>query len=240
VTPEERPRWAALALTPIVPLVGLAAGGRWIWPLLAPLTLWPSFAAAVRGADYRRALGAGLLWAALLSAGIVAWTEQAPRSAGRGIVHAEPYRIEMFQWIETGAGKENEPARFLPEHLVHLAAFAALTWATGGYLGLVLGAALTGYMSYFVGSFALSSGHPIAGALVAWVPWSVVRVVAFVTLGCVLARPLLVRRWAPFGPRERRWLAAALTGIVIDLLLKTLAAPAYGRFLLDMLGSSRD
>jgi hypothetical protein len=223
-----------------VPLAGLAPGGKWLWPLLAPLTLWATFAPAVRERDYRRALGAGLLWAALLSAGVVVWTERAPRAAGRGIVNAEPYRIEMFRWIETGVGKENEPARFAPEHLFHLAAFAALTWATGGYLGLALGAALTGYMSYFVGSFALSAGRPLTGALVAWVPWSVVRVAAFVALGSVLARPRLVRDRPAFGPRERRWIALALAGIAVDLLVKTLAAPAYGRFLRGLLAGPSD
>jgi hypothetical protein len=228
---------ALLVLTPAVPLLGLAPGGRWVWPLAAPLTLWAIFAPAVRAGDYRKALLAGLAWAALLSAGVIAWTERAPRAAGRGIVNAEPYRIEMFGWIEPGRGKENEPARFLPEHLLHLAGFAVLTAATGGYLGLALGALLTGYMSYFVGAFAFSAGRPVLGALAAWVPWSVVRVVAFVALGTVLARLLLARGGAEpaIGPRERRWIAAALGGIVIDVVVKALAAPAYGRFLRSLL-----
>ena len=227
--------FAALAATPLVPLLGLIPGGKWLWPLVAPLTLWGIFAPAVREGSYRRALGAGLLWAALLSAGVIAWTERDPHAAGRAIVYSEPYRIEMFRWIETGVGKENEPARFLPEHLLHLAAFAVLTAATGGYLGLALGALLTGYMSYFVGAFALSAGRPLLGALAAWVPWSVVRVIAFVALGCVLARPLLGRNGAALGARERRWIAAALAGIGLDLLIKALAAPAYGRFLRGLL-----
>jgi hypothetical protein len=213
-------------------------GGRWLWPLIAPLTLWSRFAPAVRARRYRTALGAGLLWAGLLSAGVVAWTEAAPRTAGRAIVHGEPYRVEMFGWIETGAGKENEPARFLPEHALHLGAFVVLTLVSGGYLGLVLGAGLTGYMSYFVGAFALSAGLPVAGALAAWVPWSVVRVVSFVALGCVLARPALVREAPRFERRERIWLLAAAAGIASDLTLKSLAAPAYGRFLRALLESA--
>ena len=36
---------------------------------------------------------------------------------------------------------------------------------SGGYLGLVLGAILTGYMSYFVGSYAAASGHPIISSV---------------------------------------------------------------------------
>jgi hypothetical protein len=222
---------ALLVLTPVVPLLGVLPGGRWIWPVVAPLTLWAWFAPAVRRRAYGAAIAAGLGWAVLLSAGVVAWTEAAPKSAAGGIVRAEPYRVEMFEWIETGVGKENEPSRFVPEHLLHLGAFALLAWASGGYLGLVLGAGLTGYMSYFVGSFALSSGRLVTGALLAWVPWSVIRVVAFVILGSVLARRRLSGQGTVFARREWLWLAAAGMGLVADLLLKWWSAPAYGRFL---------
>jgi hypothetical protein len=222
---------AALGATPLVPLVGLLPAGRWILPLVAPLALWPSFAPAVRAGRYGDAFAAALGWAVLLSAGEILLTQLAPRAAADALLNAEPYRREMFAWIESGIGKENEPARFLPEHALHLGGFALLTWASGGYLGLALGAALVGYMSYFVGSFAASAGAPLLGSLVAWVPWSVVRVAAFVALGCVLARPRLVRPTPRFGRREKTWIAAALLGIVADVTLKSALAPAYGRFL---------
>lgn len=200
-------------------------------PLAAPAVLWPAFSRAVRAGEPRRAFAAAMLWTVLLSASIIVFTQVAPAEAGRSILHGEPYRKEMFAWIETGEGKENRPAEFLPEHALHLGAFAALTVASGGYLGLALGAALLGYMSYFVGSFAASAGAPLAGSLVAWVPWSVVRVLAFVALGSVLARPLLTGRWSAPDRRERRWLAIALAGIAVDLLLKSTLAPTYGLFL---------
>ncbi len=224
-----------LGLTPLLPLFGVLPGGSWLLPLVAPLTLWPVFSTAVRGRRYGSAFAFGVVWATLLSAGTILFTQLAPRTAGTAILNAEPYRQEMFSWIETGVGKENEPAEFLPEHLLHLGLFVLLTYATGGYLGLALGAALVGYMSYFVGSFAASTGAPIAAALAAWVPWSVVRVLAFVALGSVLARPLLVReRWG-MGDREWRWMGWAAIGIAIDLACKSLFAPAYGRFLRELL-----
>ncbi|HXT22055.1 MAG TPA: hypothetical protein VN923_14985, partial [Thermoanaerobaculia bacterium] len=105
----------------------------------------------------------------------------------------------------------------------------------GGYLGLVLGAFLTAYMSYFVGSFAAAAPNPWTTALAAWVPWSVVRVMAFVLLGALLARPLLVRQRWPFGRREAPLFALAATGIVTDLVMKTLLAPWWGRMLREML-----
>lgn len=214
-----------------MPLVALLPGGRWLGPIAAPLVLWPSFAAAVRADRRARALALGLTWAVLLSIGTIVLTQVAPRAAGQGIWNAEPYRIEMFRWIETGVGKENEPARFLPEHALHLGAFALLSVASGGYLGLVLGAALLAYMNYFVGAFALSAGQPLVGSLVAWVPWAVARVVAFVALGSILARPLLVARARSIGAIDRRWIAWALAGVLFDLALKSWLAPTYGLWL---------
>lgn len=228
---------AWLALTPAMPLLALVPGGRWVAPLAAPLTLWPSFASAVRTDRRARALGLGLIWAVLLSLGTIALTQADPRSAGRGIWNAEPYRSEMFRWIETGVGKENDPARFVPEHALHLGAFALLAVASGGYLGLVLGAALLAYMNYFVGAFALSAGSPIFGSLVAWVPWAVVRVVAFVAIGSILARPMLVGRTRAFDRTDRRWLAVALAGVLLDVAMKSLLAPTYGEWLAALLSA---
>lgn len=235
-----RRAWSVLGLTPLLPIVLVFPGGGWLLPLVAPLTLWPSFAPAARAGRYRRAVAAALIWAVLLSAAIILLTQVAPALAGARIVNGEPYRVEMFRWIETGEGKENNPTEFVPQHLAHLAAFALLSWLTAGYLGLALGAALTAYMSYFVGSFALSSGHPWLGSIVAWVPWSVIRVVAFVVLGSVLARPLLRRRllgsgWAGLERSDLVWIGAAFAGIVADLALKTLLAPSYGVYLRGLL-----
>ena len=220
-----------LFATPIAPLISLLPGGRYLFPLLVPLALYPGFARAVRAGDYAKAFRRSLVWALLLSVSVILFVHVAPRAAADGILNAEPYRQEMFGWIETGVAKENDWRLFLPEHLLHLGLFVALAWVSGGYLALALGAALTAYMSYFVGSFSVATGSPFLASVAAWVPWSVVRVLAFVALGCILARPLLLRKAWPFGAKEGRWVAAALLGILTDLLVKANFAPAYGLFL---------
>lgn len=223
-----------LPLTLFLPLLAVIPGGGWALVLLSPLTLYPSFAPRVRERDYWGAWRLGILWALLLSAGVILLVFLMPEAAARGIVHGESYRQEMFGWIATGEGKENEWRQFLPEHLLHLGVFILATWVSGGYLGLVLGAFLTAYMSYFVGSYAAASGHPLLGSVAAWVPWSVIRVCAFVLFGAVLARPLLVRKPWPFERLEYRLMALAGAGIAADLLIKTFLARPYGLFLRQM------
>jgi hypothetical protein len=224
--------WLWLALTPLLPLVAaIPAAGRWALPLVAPLTVYPAFAARVRRGDYEAAWQVGVSWAALLSLGVILLAELWPAAAAAGILHGEPYRQEMFGWIATGVAPENDWRRFLPIHLEHLTLFLALTWASGGYLGLVMGAALVGWMSYFVGCFALASGHPVLGAAAAWVPWSVLRVFAFVLLGALFSRPLLARRPWPFTRLEVRLMALAAAGLAADVLVKTTLAPTYGLWL---------
>jgi hypothetical protein len=230
-----------LVLTPFLPWLGLLPGGRWALPLLAPLTLSPAFAARVRRQDYLGAWSLGLLWALLLSAGVIALVSiypGGPGAAGEAILHGEAYRKEMFGWIATGEAPENHPAVFIPIHLLHLAVFLVLAWASAGYLGLVLGAFLVGYMSYFVGCYAVASAHPLLGAVAAWVPWSVLRVFAFVLLGCLFARPLLVRRAWPFARSEYQLMGLAASGLLVDILMKSLLAPSYGRFLRQLARSA--
>jgi len=231
IDPEWRRRAGWLVLAPLLPALALVPGGRWLGPLLVPLALWPAFSFDVRRRRRARAFATSLVWAVLVSAGTIALAEREPQATGRGIWNGEPYRIEMFGWIETGDAPENEPARFLPIHATHLAGFTALSLLSGGYLGLALGAALLAYMNYFVAAFAVSSGLQLSGALLAWVPWAVIRVVSFVALGVVLARPVLARDGWRFDRSERRWIAWALAGVLADAVLKTLAAPSYGLFL---------
>jgi hypothetical protein len=229
------PRRLTLLLTLFVPLLAALPGlGKWLLPLVAPLTLYPTFRERVVARDYRAAWALAMAWAFLLSAGVVLLVLWFPDVARAGIWNGEPYREEMFTWIATGEGREADWRLFLPQHLLHLALFVVLTWISAGYLGLVLGAALVGYMSYFVGSYAAASGHPLLGAIAAWVPWSVVRVASFVLLGTLFARPLLVRRVWPFERREYRLMALGAAGILADILLKALFAHPYGLFLREM------
>lgn len=229
---------AVLAITPLLPIlaVALPAGGV-LLPLLAPLSVWWPFASRVRERRYGAAWCWGMVWAGLLFVGVVVAVTVAPEASAERILRGESYRREMFTWIATGVGQENDWRAFLPEHILHLSLFVAVCWISAGYLGLSLGAFLLDYMSYFVASFAAASSQPLLGLVIAWVPWSVARVMAFVLLGSLFARPLLARSLLPFRGAEWRWAAVALGGIACDLLGKTLLAPSYGEFLRGFLST---
>lgn len=212
----------------------MPAGG-WLLSLLAPLTLWPTFRREICADRDGAAFRAAVLWAILFSAAVVAFTLVFPEVAGRGVVRGESYRAEMFAWIESGVGKEGNWRLFVPEHALHLGGFALLAIASGGYLGLALGAALLAYMNYFVASVVAASDNGATAGLTAWFPWSVARVLAFIAIGVLLARPLLRRDPWPFEARHTRWWILAALGIATDIGLKVALAPAFRERLLELL-----
>ncbi|MBZ0113815.1 MAG: hypothetical protein K8J08_15230 [Thermoanaerobaculia bacterium] len=235
-TVPSRTRWLLL-ITPFLPLLTALPGGAWLLPFIAPWPLYPVFVTSVRSRRWSVAWLDAMAWTVLLSAGVIFLTLTSPEIAREGILRGDSYREEMFGWIWTGVGREVTPSAFLPEHALHLVAFVALTWLSGGYLGLVLGAFLVAYMSYFVGCYAAESGHVVLGSVFAWVPWSVVRVASFIMLGALFSRPLWTRTVWPFSRRDLRFLLLALAGIAADVSLKILLAPAYGHFLRRLAGS---
>ena len=217
---------------PLAAILGVASGLPALPPILAAACVYPSFALLLLRGRRGAAIAAALLWAASLSATFIVLTHRDPARTGAAILAGPAYRDEMLAYVRTGTGRETEPARFLPQHLLHLAGFAALTLVSGGLLGLVLGAILVGFMSYYVGSLTLGAA-PLRGALLGWPPWAVLRVAAFVLLGAVLARPLLGRAAGRALPAagERRILVAAAALLVLDAILKALLAPAWAEIL---------
>jgi hypothetical protein len=216
-----------LGMTPLCALLLFVPYGGWLLIAIAPLALWPSFAAAIRADRDGEALRKAILWVILLSTGILLFVRLFPETAAANVVRGESYRDEMFSWIETGEGKESDWRRFLPEHALHFALFALLSTASGGYLGLALGAGLLAYMNYFVASAMAASSEPFTVLTTAWFPWSVSRVLAFIAFGVLLARPLLRGLKWPFERRHTFWFLLAACGLVLDVLLKIAFAPAF-------------
>jgi len=211
-------------------------------PLLVPvfntLVAFPFMVAALSRGDVRLAVARMLVWALALGACATLLSYAQPWRTDTLFLRGASYRAEMFDWLMTGRGAESEPARFIPQQAAHAAIFSLLALASGGVLALAMGAVLMNYMGHYVGALAAGSAHPAATFVLAWHPWAVIRIVSFVTIGVILAVPLLSRLGGFRVDRRsaRRLLAWAGAGLVADVVLKSLLAPTWQRLLLRVVG----
>jgi hypothetical protein len=207
-------------------------------PILNALASYPFMVLALKRGDLPLAVVRMLVWALTMGACATALSYWRPWDSGALFLRAAAYRTEMFTWIMTGVGAESTPSQFIPQQLGQAVLFAGLAIATGGALAMPMGAVLMNYMGLYVGSLAAASARPGLTALLAWHPWAVIRIIAFVVLGVALSAPLLSRigrfrvDWGVF----RTLVVWATAGLVADVVLKTLFAPAWQRLLLAAVG----
>ena len=215
-------------------LIGVPA----LVPVLNTLPAFPFMIASLRRGQTGEAIARMLVWAAALAVCATAFSYVRTAEAGRLFLHGEAYRIEMFTFVLTGAGTEGQIRLFLPQHALHATAFCALAIATGSLAAMTMGAALMNYMGYYVGALAASSAHPLRAVMVAWVPWSLIRIASFVVLGVVLAGPVLGRLFGfPYSlGRQRRWIAVAIAGLVVDVALKWALADGWRHLIRNAAG----
>ena len=207
-------------------------------PILNTAASYPFMVAALKRGDLRLAIARMLLWALTMGVCAMLLSYARPTTTGSLFLRAEAYRVEMFEWVLTGHGAESTPSRFIPQQIGQAAVFAGLALATGGTLAMPMGAVLMNYMGHYVGTLAARGAHPGLTMILAWHPWSVVRIISFVILGVVLSAPLLSRITPIAVDRQaaRRFVIAACVGLVIDIVLKALLAPAWQRLLLRLAG----
>lgn len=217
--------------------LGMLLGGAGL-PLVQAAVFYPAFAAALLSGQWRRATASALLWAFLTSLSTVWLSFLQPEFAVQRIWNSQAYQDEMLTWIRTGEGPEGDIAQFLPQHLLHLAAFGLLTAVSAGFLGLMMGAALLNYMSFYVASLLVRADSLWPLACIAWPPWAICRVAGFVCLATALTAWVLGRMGALSAPARRlgRFFAAGAGLIVADILLKWLLAPIWRLWLLSLTG----
>jgi hypothetical protein len=218
--------------------VGWAIGIPMLVPILNTLASFPFMVLALRRGDLRLAVARMLLWALTMGVTATLLSYAWPAQTATLFLRAEPYRVEMFAWVMTGQGAESTPSQFIPQQAEHAAIFSALALATGGAAAMPMGAVLMNDMGHYVGTLAAASRRPALTMVLAWHPWSVIRIVSFVVIGVVLSTPLL-SRLGKF--RIDRALARALMlwaggGLLADIILKTALAPAWQRLLLRLVG----
>jgi hypothetical protein len=209
--------------------LGFWSGQRLLFPLVCMAPAYPIMVARLLAGERRRALVAMLIWAGTLapvSVGLCLW---APEQARETVLRGEEYTQEMFHWLHTGEGSESSPGRFLLEHALHLAIFSALSLLTASLASIYFGTVLLNYMAYYVAAVITSAGGAPLAVAMAWHPWSLVRIVAFIMIGVVLAEPLLsrVRPGRVQSAGRSRWLLVAAGGLVLDVGMKAVLAPYW-------------
>lgn len=218
--------------------IGWAIGVPALMPILNTIASFPFMVVALRRGELHGAVGRMLLWALAMGIAATVLSYAHPAETEAIFLRSGDYRREMFTWVLTGRGAESTPSIFIPEQAGHAALFSILAVATGGVLAMPMGAVLMNYMGHYVGSLAAGSPRPIVTALLGWHPWAVIRIVSFVVIGVVLSAPLLGRvfRFRIDWMAGRRLLIWSSAGLVADVALKTLLAPAWQRLLLRVVG----
>jgi hypothetical protein len=180
-------------------------------PLFAALPMLPLawvYARAVRDGRARDAALLAVVWAAALTVSTVAASARAPQAAMQSIWHAGAFRDEMVGWIATGRGAEGDIRLFLPRVLVEYALVWILSALSLGAVALLLGSLLLGYMNGYVG-WVVANADPnvpaLSTAMVAWPPWSVMRVLSFILAGTAGALWGWGRIYARFMAAEGWW-----------------------------------
>lgn len=227
------PLWLVVT-TPLAVAAGLLAGGWWL-PLFQACAFYPLFAARLFGSRWKSAVAVSLLWALGTALLVGAVSYAAPEWSSTRILRAQAYQQEMFTWVESGRGAEGDIRLFLPQHALHLGLFSLLCLISLGFLGLLLGAVLMNYMSFYVGTLL---GYAVDTATVlamAWPPWAMCRVAGFIFIAAALSGWSGRRMGLPGleDSRQRTALAAGAALIVMDVFLKWLLAP-YWQPLLEM------
>jgi hypothetical protein len=207
-------------------------------PILNTAASYPFMVLALKRGDLRLAIARMLLWALTMGVCAMLMSYARPAATGTLFLRGDAYRAEMFEWILTGRGAESTPSQFIRQQLGQAAIFTGAALATGGVLAMPMGAVLMNEMGHYVGTLAAQSRHPALTMLLAWHPWSVIRIISFVILGVVLSVPLLSRLTRVTIDRRatRPFVIAACVGLVADIVLKTLLAPAWQRLLLRIVG----
>ena len=150
--------------------------------------------------------------------------------AGDVVIHGRDYMAEMKPWLSGEASKEGTPSLFIREHLLHMVVVAVASLISVGFLALLFGTILVNYMNYYVVSLMRMSSRPLLLAVIGWHPWSVLRVIAFIILGCAFAWPLAARIGKGGKFDRRRFITMVIIAILLeiaDIMIKTFIGSSW-------------
>ena len=213
-------------------VLGFIISKLFILPLFLSVPIYLLMIHLLKQGERKKAVAYMLLWALILGLVMTFACYLYPEKSEGLIIHGGGYRDEMFDWIKTGIGKEATPSKFIPEHLLHLGIFIALSLVTLSAASILFGTILMNYMAFYVAQLMLRTDQKVLVFIVGWHFWSLFRIAGFVILGVVLAEPILHRvfkyNWRLKDARPYLMTAALL--IILDMTCKAIFAPAVGEY----------
>jgi len=216
-------------------------GQRICLPVLSALVLIPMFIWALREGRPRKAIQLGLFWAVIQSAVIVIATVLLSDSASQAVVGGVEFRSEWLSWIANGAQVLRTPALALDRTVLELIVYSAAMFLTGSVAGLIGLAAAMDTFNFTAATLLTQATRPLLMFLSAWPIWIIVRLVSYLTVGAVLAEPMVhlslrIEFLLDWWRRRKRLLAIGLGLFALSLLLQILLSPIYRWLLQDALG----
>jgi len=213
-------------------VLGFLVSNRFILPLLLSAPIYLLMIHLLKRGERKKTVAYMLLWALILGLVMTFACYFYPEKSEGLIIRGGGYRDEMFDWIKTGIGKEGTPSQFIPEHLLHLGIFIALSLATLSAASILFGTILMNYMAFYVAQLMLRTDQKVLVFIIGWHFWSLFRIAGFVILGVVLAEPVLHRvfkyNWRLKDIRPYLITAALL--ILLDITCKAIFTPAVGEY----------
>ena len=222
--------------------LGVWIGKPWLLPFICAIVPIPVFLQHIRKGRPIAAMMWVLYWCVAQSVAIGLLVAVAPDRTVAAVWRGAAYTEEMFHYIRTGEGPEGSPRLFLPVHLRHYVFMCAISLATVGTGGLVLGTLLLNYMNVYVAELLRASAVPALALAFGWPIWAMLRVVGYAATGAALAD--ISWRKINRPPRRKRATSAyrllcfGVVLVLLDILLKALLAPAWRGILNRSLGAS--
>lgn len=226
--------YAYLILAAVLGTATIWTGISWLVPLAQTGLAYPVLYRDLKAGRFGPAITHMLFWAVIVSLTTIQFAIHQHEITAATILRGEPYRVEMFGWIETGIGAEGSPRQFIPEHLRHYGTTLLVSALSFSAAGLFLGSILLDYMNYYVGSLILMGSNPGLASVIGWPIWSMVRVGGFICGAIAMGHLGMTRGLrrgdfdAPTFRRVMIWSVALFLG---DIILKATLAPSWREML---------
>lgn len=218
-------------------IIGIFTGNKFLLPILNISPAYPFMIYLILKDKRKEAVYSMLLWALyLIFFGTIVFSIF-PERAEKVVINGKAYKEEMFDWIKTGIGRESNPKEFIPQHLAHIGIFIFLSLISASLFSIIMGSIMVNYMNFYVAQLIINSKNKIVPIIFGWHFWSLIRVISFVILGVLLSEPLLslIKKKTPQILKEKTMILIAISGLILDIALKTIFSPLVGRILKTVL-----